>query len=171
MLDRLFDFIGEIIDFFICFTVMDVYERGIVMRFGMPNREIGGGFHWLIPFGVEEVKYDTVVRQTSDLDVQSLTSKDGKFITLNAILVYTISDISKFLLEIDDGETDVQNMCYGVITDCVEAHNWDEICTTEFNKEVLKKCRAVCDNYCGVKLIHVKWSDKAVARNIRLWND
>jgi len=171
MFDRIFDFLEAVWEWFIPFVIIDVYEQGVVLRFGKFKRVIDPGLRWIIPFGVDAVKYDTVVRQTSYLDVQSLVSLDGQLVTINGILVYTINDIRKFLLDIDDGETDVQNMCYGVIADCVETYEWDEIRSAEFNKDVLKKCRAVCENYCGVKLIHVKWSDKAPARNFRLWND
>lgn len=171
MLDRLFDFIASVWEWLIPFTVIDCYELGVVLRFGKFHHVIKPGLRWLLPFGIDNVKFETVVRQTSDLTVQSLTSQDGKPVTLNAILVYTIQDIRKFLLEIDDGETDLQNMCYGVITDCVESYDWREIRTPKFNRDVLKKCRNVCDNYCGVKLIHVKWSDKTTGRSLRLWND
>lgn len=171
MFNRLFDFIVVVWEWLIPFTVIDCYERGIVLRFGKFHHTVMPGFRWLLPFGIDSIKYETVVRQTSDLSVQSLTSKDGKPITLNAILVYEIIDIAKFLLEIDDGETDLQNMCYGVIADCVETHTWNEIRSAEFNAKVLRRCRNVSENYCGVKLIHVKWSDKTTARSIRLWND
>ena len=170
MLDRLFDFLAGVWEWLIPFTVIDCYQRGVILRFGKFNRVIVTGFHWLWPFGIDSVKSETVVRQTSDLSVQSLTTKDGKPITLNAILVYEISDIAKFLLEIDDGETDLQNMCYGVISDCVESATWNEIRGAEFNAKVLRRCRTVSENCCGVKLLHVKWSDKTVARSIRLWN-
>jgi regulator of protease activity HflC (stomatin/prohibitin superfamily) len=171
MLDRLFDFLAQVWEWLIPWAVIDQYEMGVVLRWGKFNRVINPGFRWLIPLGIESVKYETVVRQTSYLDVQSLTSLDGKPVTISAILVFTISDIRKFLLDIDEGETDLQNMCYGVIAECVETSNWHDIISMEFNKQVQTKCRRVSENYCGVKLLHVKYSDKATARNIRLWND
>jgi len=171
MFDRIFDFIADVWEWFIPFVVIDVYEMGVVLRFGKPVRVIEPGLRWLIPFGIETCKYETVVRQTSYLDPQSLTSMDGKLVTISAILVYRISDIQKFLCEIDDGETDVQNMCYGIISECVEDTVWDEIRNKKFNITVQDKCRRVCKLYCGVTLIAVKYSDKATARNFRLWND
>lgn len=171
MFDRIFDFITAVWEWFIPFIIIDIYEMGVVLRFGKPVRVIKPGLRWLIPLGIEKCKFETVVRQTSYLDPQSLTSEDGKSVTISAILVYEIIDIQKFLCEIEDGETDVQNMCYGIITDCVETSFWEDIRTSEFNKDVLKRCRIMCTKFCGVKLIAVKYSDKATARNIRLWND
>lgn len=171
MFDRIFDFIASVWEWLIPWTIIDCYEQGVILRFGKFNRTANPGFVWIWPFGIEEVKYDTVVRQTSYLDVQSLTSADGKNVSIAGILVYEIKDIRKFLLDIDDGESDLQNMCYGVIAECVENNNFSEIIGQEFNGEVLNKCRAVSESYCGVKLLHVKWSDKATSRNLRLWND
>lgn len=171
MFDRIFDFISAAWQWFIPWVIIDIYEEGVILRLGKFHRVIKPGIRFMLPCGIDVCKFDTVVRQTSYLEVQSLTSKDGKPVTLTAILIYTIKDIAKFLLEIDDGETDVQNMCYGVITECVENTNWNDIRTKNFNDDVKHKCRRLCDTYCGVKLLDVRWSDKATARTLRLWND
>lgn len=171
MFDRIFDFIAATWEWLIPWVIIDAYEEGVILRFGKFNRAIKPGLRFMLPFGIEVCKYETVVRQTSYLDPQSLTSEDGKSVTIAGILTFTIVDIKKFLLDIDDGETDVQNMCYGVISDCVEYTPWINIREAQFNKDVLKKCRSLCREFCGVKLLDVKWSDKAIARNLRLWND
>jgi membrane protease subunit HflK len=171
MFDRLFDFIESVWEWLIPWVIIDAYEMGVVLRFGKFSRVIGPGLRIIWPLGIEAVKYDTVVRQTAYLDQQSLTTQDDKNITLAGIITFEIVDIRKFLLDIDEGETDMSNMVYGVISDEVEATNWKGIKGRPFNNRVLKKSREVCDEYCGVRVIHIKWSDKATARNIRLWTD
>jgi hypothetical protein len=171
MFDKLFDFIEAVWEWFVFWVVLDPYEAGVVIQLGTYRRTLTGGVWLICPFGIDDVKYETVVRQTAYLDVQSVTSKDGKSLSLAGIVTFIITDIRKFLLEIDDGESDMVNMIYGIITDFVEAHDWDNIRGPQFNKKVLDKCRRDCENYCGVKIISIKWSDKATARNLRLWND
>ena len=166
MFDRIFDFLETAWEWFIPWVIIDAYEEGIILQLGKFRRVVKPGIRLMCPFGIDQCKYETIVRQTSYLDPQSLTSKDGKPVTISGILVYVIDNIKKYLLDIDDAETDLQNMCYGVISDCVESTDWLDIKTKEFNKTVLKKCRYVSDNYCGVKLLDVKYSDKAIARNI-----
>lgn len=169
--EKLFEFLEAIREWFIFWVVIDQYEAGVVLQFGKYRRTLTGGIWLICPFGIDNVKYETVVRQTAYLTVQSVTSKDGKSLSLAGIVTFSITDIKKFLLEIDDGESDMTNMIYGIITDFVEDTNWNKIRGKEFNKAVLRKCRYDCEEYCGVKIISVKWSDKATARNIRLWND
>lgn len=157
--------------FLTCFEVLNSFEEGVILRLGKYNRTLAPGFHWILPWGIEKLTKETVVRQTAYLAVQSLFSKDGKPINIAGIVIFTIEDIKKFLLEIDEGETDVNNMVYGTISDCVEHTDWADIPSKEFNKEVLKRVRQATENYCGVKIIAIKWSDKTTARSIRLWND
>ena len=171
MFDRIFDFIESVWEWLLPFVVIDIYERGVVLRLGKPNRDVEPGLRWVWPLGIEQIKYETVVRQTAYLDVQSLTSKDAKPVTIAGIVIFEIKDIRKFLCEIDEGETDVMNMVYGVISDCVEATLWNDIRTPEFNRSVLEQSRKIVNKYCGVKIFDIKWSDKATARSIRLWND
>jgi len=171
MFDRIFDFIESVWEWLIPWVIIDAYEMGVVLRFGKFHRVVSPGLRFIWPFGIEEVKYQTVVRQTSYLDVQSLTTKDGKGVCLAGIVTYTITNIHKFLLLIDDGENDMNNMVYGIISDCVEDTLWDDIKTTLFNSRVFNYSQKECNDYCGVNIIAIKWSDKATARNLRLWND
>jgi len=171
MFDKLIDVFLSIWEWFIPFFVIDEYERGVVLQFGKYRRTVGPGIWLMCPFGIDDAKYETVVRQTADLVVQSLTTLDKKSVSLKAIVIFKIVDIKKFLLQIDEGEVDVMNMVIGVISDTVELTRWEDIPTKEFNRKVLKASRHICEKYCGVKILAIKWSDKTTARSIRLWND
>ena len=171
MFDRIFDFIADVWEWLIPWVVIDAYEQGVVLRLGKFHRVVNPGFNFIWPLGFEAVKYETVVRQTAYLEVQSLTTRDGKPVCVSAIVIFTISDIRKFLLDIDDGEDDMTNMVYGIISDCVEETDWLKIKKAPFNNRVLKLAQEQCNSYCGVDVIAIKWSDKVVARNIRLWNE
>ena len=171
MFDRIFDFIAAVWEWFIPFTVINAYEQGVVLRFGKFHHVVKPGLRWLIPFGIDEVKYETVVRQTSYLDVQSLTTKDKKSISIAGIIVYKIDDIRMFLLDIDDGEVDMNNIVYGIISEHVEKYKWEDVLGAGFHTAITRATKRACNKYCGVKVIAIKWSDKTVARSLRLWND
>lgn len=171
MFDRIFDFLEMVWEWLIPWVIIDQYEQGVVLRFGKFKRVVNPGLRFIWPLGIEEVKYDTVVRQTSYLDPQSLMTRDGKSVTVSGIIVYEISDIRKFLLDIDDGETDMNNIVYGIISDCVEDTELSALKYSNFKHTVYDTVAQECNEYCGVNVIAVKWSDKANARNIRLWND
>jgi len=157
--------------FLTCYEVLNVFEKGVILRFGNYHKTLGPGLHFILPWGIDKLTKETVVRQTAYLNVQSLTTQDNKKVAIAAIVIFKIENIKKFLLEIDDGETDVMNMVYGTVSDCIEASIFEDIITPNWNKEVLKRVRQATVEYCGVKVISIKWSDKTTARSVRLWND
>lgn len=171
MFDRIFDFLADAWEWLIPWVVIDQYEQGVVLRFGKFKRVINPGLRFMWPFGIEECKYETVVRQTSYLDPQSLTTQDGKNVTVAGIVIFTITNIRKYLLEIDDGEADMTNIVYGIISDCVETTQLAKLTGRRFCDRVFQEAKQECDEYCGVNVLALKWSDKATARNLRLWND
>ena len=171
MFDRIFDFISDAWEWLIPWVIIDQYEQGVVLFLGKYTRVVNPGLCFIWPFGIESVKYETVVRQTSYLDPQSLTTKDGKSVTVAGIIIYKIIDIRKFLLDIDEGEDDMNNIVYGIISDCIENSEWKSIRRSLFNYSVFEQAQKECFDYCGVEILAVKWSDKATARNLRLWND
>lgn len=171
MFDRLFDFITLVWEWFIPFTIVDCFERGVVLRWGKFHRIAYPGFNWHWCFGVEKITANTVVRQTSYLDVQSLTTQDGKSVSIAGIVIYSILKIEKFLLEIDDGETDLNNIVYGIISDAVEETNWEDIRGQDFNEMIFRRCETEAREHCGVTILDMRWSDKTVARSLRIWND
>ena len=115
MFDKLFDFIANILHLFVIMVVIDPFEEAVVLQLGKFRRVLTSGWWLICPLSIDTVTKETVVRQTAYLDVQSLTSKDGKSVAIAAIVVFKITDIKKFLLKIDEGETDMTNMVYGVI--------------------------------------------------------
>lgn len=165
--DRIMDLIENTISYFQFLFVIDQYDEGVVLRFGKYNRTVKPGLHWMIPFSIEEIAYDTVVRTTSYLDVQSVTSKDGKPVNINAVLVYKIGNIKRWLLEVDDAEDALHDMTYGIITELAETKTWEEIMKPEFMEEVTEMVQEEAITW-GARVEAVKLSDRVTSRSLRL---
>ena len=73
-----FEFIWSILGLFQFWTIVDQYERGVVLRLGKYLRTIEPGFHWLLPLGIDRAILHEVILTTRQLDEQSLTTYDGK---------------------------------------------------------------------------------------------
>jgi membrane protease subunit HflK len=166
--DRLMNWLEAGIAHFQFMFVIDPYEEGVVVRLGKYHRSVGEGWHFMIPFGIEEIMKDTVVRTTSYLEVQSITSADGYPVNLNAVIVYKIGNIKRWLLEVDDAETAIQDMTYGIITEMAEEHDWDEILLPGFMKEVTDRVRKEAVTW-GARIEAVKLSDRVQSKSLRLW--
>jgi regulator of protease activity HflC (stomatin/prohibitin superfamily) len=104
-IDRLIDLLIDTFWWFVPFYVIRHYERGVVLRFGKFSREVGPGFHWMWPLGMEEVINENIKPDGFYSGPISCTLKDGTFITLSYAIVWEIKDVTKLLLEVEDKET------------------------------------------------------------------
>ena len=170
MFDRLIDLIVQFFEAFRLSCVICHYERAVVLRLGKFNREIGPGFHLLLPLYIETVMRDSVVLQTATMLPQSLATKDEKSIVISAVISYKISGIRTFLLEIE-GEGQVLVDCtYGHVEGMVRGHTWQESRTMDFAAELTKLVRRKAKRW-GVDIVEVQLRDFSRSRSVRLWID
>lgn len=168
MFDKIIDVLLQCFDFLIPFTVMDQFERGVILRFGKLHREIGPGFHWHWPLAIERCLFDNVVDRTVNLGSQSLTTRDGRNVTVSGVITARIRDIKKALLEVEGFDDALKDSCYGAIAVAVSSHTWEEIQQETFSDALTKACRDQANEY-GIKIKRVQLTDKTIAKPIRLY--
>ncbi len=181
MFDRIFDFIESVWEWLLPFVVIDAYEGGIVLSLGIPRKRsifiwrkdpvLTPGFHLIWPLGLEQVKYDTVVRHLLDPVVQSLISKDNKPVTLQAVGAINILDVERFLIRIDSGDDICTAILAGDIEHNVQRTELENINATKFNDNVMTDAYLKMRDTCGAELLSIDWYDKTHSRSLRLWND
>ena len=166
--EKIFDLIVDIWYWLIPFEVVDQFEEGVFLRWGVFSRKVTGGFHWKWPCGVEHLYKDTVVRTTSYLEVQSLTTNDKKSVQLTPILVYKIGNVKRWLLEVDDAEDALHDVTYGIIDDLVTETPLADIFKPEFMEEVTALVQDEAVRW-GSRVEAVKLADRQSSRSLRLW--
>lgn len=170
MIDRLLDFLLEILDLFRFWTVIDAFEEGVVLRLGKYSRTIGPGLHLMLPFGLEEDMTESVVPTTKNLGPQSLTTFDDVAVVVSGVITYRIHDIKKVLLEVEDAETCLEDSSYGVIGEMVNHTEWDSLIDAEFHEELSKMIRKRAWRW-GIEVMQVQLAEVAKCWSVRLWND
>lgn len=166
--DRLLDWLEEFIGYFQFMFVVDEYEGGVVLRLGKFHRTVGPGWHPIWPWGIEEALTTTVVRRTSYLDVQSITSKDGKPVNSSPVVIYKIGNVKRWLLEVDDGEAALDDVTYGLNDALAQERTWAEIHTPEYAEELTELVRQEGTTW-GARVEEVKFADRAQSKSLRLW--
>jgi len=165
--DKLLDLVLQFLDLFKPFTVINEFEQGVLLRLGKYKRTLSSGFHWIIPFNVDNVLVDNVVPRTVNLGEQGLTTLDGKSITVSAVVTAQIRDIRRALLEVEHVDEALMDSCYATIGDLIVAHDWDSIRTAEFTETVTKACRKQAFRY-GLEVLRVQFADRIPVRAFRL---
>lgn len=82
-------------------TTVQTGWKGVLFSFGRVRRELGPGFHALIPF-VQRVRKIPIRSITMHLPMQRITTADGLVFDVQANLVYRIVDATRALVQIGD---------------------------------------------------------------------
>jgi regulator of protease activity HflC (stomatin/prohibitin superfamily) len=170
MLDRLFDFIHDFLGLFQFWVIIDEYERGVCKTLGVRRRKnpvLDPGFHFVWPLGIDEVLVDNVVPCVDEFDEQSLTTKDGKSITLNAVVMWSINDIQKILFDVEDADSALEEGTCGIIGELVESHTWAELHGDSFRRVCERRIRGRVKKW-GIKIHSVQFKNLTQSRAIRL---
>ena len=167
MVDKLLEFFLGVLDLFRFWAVIEQYERGLILRLGRFTQEIGPGFHWILPFGVERVLHDNVVPRTHRLEPQSLMTADGKVITVTGVITARIANIQKALLEVEGVDHALVDCCTAAIAERVTSSLWEELSTEGFRERLMKECRKQGWKY-GLEIERAQLADICPSRSIRL---
>ncbi len=174
MFDRLFDAIATFIDLFIFWVIIDEYERGVCLTLGKRrnwfNKKavLGPGLHFIWPLAVDNVLVDNVVPDVLALPEQSLTTSDGVDIVIAATVKWSINDIEKITLDVEDADEALEETSCGIIGDVVEASTWEHIHKNGFAANIQKQLTAEVAVW-GIEVHKVRMKDKTRAPSLRLW--
>ena len=166
MFDRLIDLLVQSVQLFLFFNVVDHYERGVVLRFGKFHREVEPGLVWLIPFAVDRLIVDNVVPRTANLGEQTITTQDGRTVTVCAIVTARIADIRKALLDVEHMDDALKDSCAGEIGRVISETSWDDLWHGKI--DLTGACRKRGWRY-GIEIMSVQLADAAPTKSIRLW--
>ncbi len=76
-------------------------HTGLKFSFGRATRELGPGFHLLVPF-LQVIRTLPTRDRTIDLPQQRVTTRDGLVYDVDANVVFRVVDVRRALIEIDD---------------------------------------------------------------------
>lgn len=167
MFDRVFDFLVQIIGIFHCWMVIDVYERGVLLRLGKFVRVLEPGFHWTYPFYIDRVISENVVPRTHRMPGLAVTTTDGRAIGFDAIITYAINDVVKAVLGCEHVEDAIADTCSGLICTELSKLSWEELHTKGAPDSLTKVCRSRGWRW-GVEIQAIQLSGTAVVKSIRL---
>lgn len=89
-------------------------------------REIGAGLHVWWPI-TTEIEVSPVVRQVLGLNQQVLETKDGQTVIADGVLVYTVVDLFKFLVENFNADDNVRELAETALREAILSLTFEEI--------------------------------------------
>ena len=103
-----------------------------------------------------------------ELEEQALTIGDDKQVTLRAVLMWSVFDTKKCLVDVEEAEDTLGDIAVGIIQEKVEMTDWKDIQTPEFRKEVLNAIQKQARKW-GIAVSTVKFQDLTLASVYKLF--
>lgn len=167
MFDKLFEILQWSAKALLPFAIIFHYERGVLLRFGHFRRALEPGLHWCLPFRIDEIIYENVKPRTTHISGLSTTTKDGKSVGFDAIVTWSIADIEKALLEVNDIHDAITDACAGEIGTRMTEETWDAICSGAAWDKLTTACRRRGKRW-GINIEEVQLAGVSLVKNIRL---
>lgn len=109
--------------------VVEPWEQAIRVRFGKHVKLFDAGVHVKMPF-FDKLYVQNVRRRVSSIPLQTMTTADGKTMTMHGSIGYRIADVLKLHSTLHDAEVSVQQEVLGHITQYIVT-NEKTACTPE----------------------------------------
>lgn len=165
-LAELFESLKGLITFWI---IINEYEKGLKFKCGKVVGELEPGFHWYAPI-VGDVLVENIAYETEEIDYQSLTTKDDISITVASILSYRIKNIKKFLVDVEDANSVVIDVTYGLINEYVRENTWNQVRKLKFQQDIYEEIRSKAFKW-GIEVVDFSFSTLIKSKTIRLIQD
>ena len=150
--------------FILPFTIISVYERGVILTFGKNPKLIPPGFIWKVPF-IQEIFSETITPNTLQAKCVHVTTVDGKTISVSPAIEFIIVDAIKWLIDTNDAATNLHDILRAETADHITDKTWDEVkkktTRTEIKREVNKSALKM-----GAEITRLMFTDISQSRVI-----
>lgn len=161
------DIIWEVLGWFQICTFLDEWEEGVVLRRGKFKKVAGAGICWHLPLDIDEIHTMNVKPDAMELDEQVLTTADEVKIVISVNMLWSIFDIKKCIIDVEDAEETLSDIALGYVQELVEETKWDDVRTKAFRKELKQRIQKQARKF-GISVSTVKLANLAETRVYRL---
>ncbi len=159
--------IWEVLGWFQIVTVLDEWEEGVVLQLGKYRRTVKAGWWLHLPLTIDEFHVMNVKPDAMPLDEQTCTTADEYKIVIKVVMMWSIFDIKKATLDVDDAAETLEQIAVGYVHDLVEVTDWDDIRTKAFRSALKQRIQKQARKF-GITVSQVKVQDCAETRVFRL---
>ncbi len=161
------DLVNRLLSVFPRICILGPHESGVRLTFGKRVRKIGAGC-WIYWPLVQRLIYMNVVTQVIDLRAQSIRTKDNESTVVSGAIQYSIRDVRKAILDVQDMDKSLETLALGIIFDFVHGRRLEECGDVGVLKaEILKGIKEAATGW-GLKIERIYITDLDKTRNIRL---
>lgn len=164
-LDTLFRKLGQVFNWWV--TVAP-WERAVRVRLGKHVQVLEPGIHLRVPF-TDRIYRQSIRLRTADFEgMQTVTTADGKVVSVSGVIKYRIDDILKLYDEVHHAQDTIIDMVMAEVASYFINRKQSECDPKELQETVRE---AVDLEQFGLGDVRINITDFAFARAIRLLNE
>lgn len=158
------EFLAALQQLLLWWVIVAPWEQAVRVRLGKYLRVLNAGIHFRIPF-IDKIFLQSTRLRFTDMPAQTITTADGKTVTLTGTVGYTIDDIRLLYETLHHANDTIMNLTMASVAKYVRGRRLNECVPTEIEKFVSDNVHL--DKY---GLGHARFSllDFAVVRTFRL---
>jgi regulator of protease activity HflC (stomatin/prohibitin superfamily) len=161
---ELFDYLFNFVKIWV---IVQPWETGLLVRRGKHVKKLSKGLYFKIPY-FDSVYIQEARLRVVPLSMQTLTTKDGKTVTLNGAVGYSIQSIEQLYNTLYHPELTIQNIIMGEIAKAVYGKAVLDLTPEYIQDQVMSRIKAT--EY-GITFQYFKITNFAVVRTYRLIQD
>lgn len=165
------NYIGQILEFiqrfFIWWVQIMPWEEAVHVRWGKHMKVLQAGIHWRLPF-IDRVYVQTTRLRVLQMPPQTVTTMDGKTVTLVINLGYSIRDIKKLYQTLYHADQTMANIAMAAIAETVANTTLQDLTPAKIEAQASQSLNA--DDY-GLSFEQTKITGFAVVKTYRLIQD
>lgn len=146
--------------------IIEAYNRGVVLRFGVYDRTLQPGLHWKWPVFEDIVSVLSCIT-TMPLAPQTLTTKDDVGVVVAAVVKYQITNPEKYVTDIWDQKDVLADVSMGAVRKAVSEIDYVTLVQSPPEEVIHKAVRKATVRY-GFDVQAVTFTDIGRVRSIRL---
>jgi regulator of protease activity HflC (stomatin/prohibitin superfamily) len=141
-------------------------HAGFVRRLGKTHRDLKHGWNLLIPF-IDEPFVESTRLGVFQLDPQSLTTRDGKTVSIRLSVQLWVDNVQRYYLHADAPKENIQDLVSGLLGAVVHKLDLSDVLRCSFRPKVEREAAAAACAW-GLRIESVAVVDCVPARTIRL---
>ena len=114
--------IKQFLQAFQVWLIVAPWEQGLRVRFGKHVKLWGPGLHWRLPFA-DAVYLQSVRMRIAMLERQTVSTRDGRTITLSGSIGYCITDVARLYQTLHHADSTIRSMAMVAIAEYVSTHD------------------------------------------------
>jgi len=106
------------------------------------------------------------VPETAKIGPQSLTTADGIDVVVSSVITFSISDVKKFLLEIEGAEQVIEDVVLGYMNEFIRSKTWEQLKNSDINTRLTTFAKKRAEDF-GVDILRIQVTDFTQCISIR----